>query len=334
MTSPVTSVVDYQPFLQLLERHGLNHWSNDLAKHISNMINPKNHGDIPRWQNALSELPQIRNISFDLNCDRLKIGDTENLSAEQQILLTEALKKLHPWRKGPFDFFGTHIDTEWRSDWKWQRLAPHIADLSGRKVLDVGCGSGYHCWRMRGAGAELVIGIEPTLLFIHQFFAVQKYVQDSHVGVLPLRMEEMPEKMAFFDSVFSMGILYHRRSPFDHLQELRDTLRPGGELILETLIIDGEDGQVLVPQDRYAMMNNVWFLPSVPTLINWVKKIGFDNVRCVDINTTSLDEQRSTEWMRFQSLKDYLDPNDLSKTAEGYPAPKRAIIIAEKTTQK
>jgi tRNA (mo5U34)-methyltransferase len=143
-------------------------------------------------------------------------------------------------------------------------------------------------------------------------------------------MEDMPEKMAFFDSVFSMGILYHRRSPFDHLQELREVLRPGGELILETLVIDGDDGQVLVPQDRYAMMNNVWFLPTVATLINWVKKTGFDNVRCVDVNITSLDEQRATEWMRFQSLRDYLDPDDISKTAEGYPAPRRAMILAER----
>ena len=142
--------------------------------------------------------------------------------------------------------FGASIDTEWRSDWKWDRLKNHIEPLSGRKVLDIGCGSGYHCWRMRGAGAELVIGIDPTPLFIVQFFALQKYIQDHHVTVLPMGIEHLPEKLRFFDTVFSMGVLYHRRSPFDHLIELRDCLVSGGELILETLVIDGDEGQVLV----------------------------------------------------------------------------------------
>ena len=49
----------------------------------------------------------------------------------------------------------------------------------------------------------------------------------------------------------------------------------------------------------------------------------------VDLNQTSLEEQRATEWMRFNSLKDFLDPDDVNKTAEGYPAPLRAVIVAE-----
>jgi tRNA (mo5U34)-methyltransferase len=330
MTNPTTSLVNYDAFLRALKSAGLPQWAEQLPAHINAVLTSRRYGDLPRWQQALAELPDIE-ASVDLNSDYLRIGNAEQLTAEQSDALQTTLHKLHTWRKGPFNFFGTIINTEWRSDWKWQRLAPHIAPLLGRKVLDVGCGSGYHCWRMRGAGAELVIGIEPMPLFIHQFFAVQRYTHDHQVGVLPLRMEDLPEKLNFFDSVFSMGILYHRRSPFDHLQELREALRPGGELILETLVIDGDNGNVLVPEDRYAMMNNVWFLPSVPTLINWIKKMGFMNVRCVDVNITSTDEQRTTEWMRFQSLADYLDPLDKTKTIEGYPAPKRAIIIAERS---
>jgi tRNA (mo5U34)-methyltransferase len=34
--------------------------------------------------------------------------------------------------------------------------------------------------------------------------------------------------------------------------------------------------------------------------------------------------------MDFHSLKDFLDPNDTSKTIEGYPAPKRGLFIATK----
>ncbi|HBX73869.1 MAG TPA: tRNA 5-methoxyuridine(34)/uridine 5-oxyacetic acid(34) synthase CmoB, partial [Halieaceae bacterium] len=131
-----------------------------------------------------------------------------------------------------------------------------------------------------------------------------------------------------FDSVFSMGVLYHRRSPMDHLQELRDCLRPGGQLILETLVIDGPLGATLVPEGRYARMGNVWFLPSPDTLMSWLRKLKFRDVALVDVSITTVEEQRQTEWMRFQSLADFLDPEDATRTIEGYPAPMRAVVTA------
>ncbi|MDD5754808.1 MAG: DUF1698 domain-containing protein, partial [Methylococcales bacterium] len=121
---------------------------------------------------------------------------------------------------------------------------------------------------------------------------------------------------------------YHRRSPIDHLFELRECLKSGGELVLETLIIDGELGETLLPKDRYAQMRNVWFLPSCATLVSWLERCGFKNVRVVDVTVTSIDEQRTTDWMRFHSLRDFLHPENLALTCEGLPAPKRAILIA------
>ncbi len=236
---------------------------------------------------------------------------------------------LHPWRKGPFELFGVHIDTEWRSDWKWERLQDAIAPLEGRKVLDIGCGSGYHCWRMRGAGASLVAGIDPTPLFVLQYFALQRYIQDWHVAVLPMGVEHLPEQMRAFDTCFSMGILYHRRSPIDHLIALRDCLREGGQLVLETLVVDGPEGYSLVPEGRYSKMGNVWFIPSPATLTSWLRKLRFQNVELVDVSTTTTEEQRSTEWMRFHSLEQFLDDKNPQLTTEGYPAPKRAIVLAD-----
>src|SRR5690606_10840368 len=138
----------------------------------------------------------------------------------------------------------------------------------GRTVLDVGCGNGYHAWRMVGGGAELVIGIDPTLLSVVQFLTVRHFAGDIPVYVLALGIEDVPQGLRAFDTVFSMGVLYHRRSPLDHLLELKACLRSGGELVLETLVIDGGAGQVLVPEDRYAQMRNVWFIPSCPTLLS------------------------------------------------------------------
>ena len=321
--------MNYQAFLsKLASNENLAAWANQLPDQIDVGLNPKRYGDLPRWQQALSALPELTSRTIDMNTSR--VGARGDITPQQSEQLREALMGLHPWRKGPFELFGVHIDTEWRSDWKWERLKDHIAPLAGRTVLDVGCGSGYHCWRMRGAGAELVVGIDPTPLFVVQYFALQHYLQDPSVAVLPMGIEALPEKLSAFDTVFSMGILYHRRSPFDHLIQLREALVSGGELVLETLIIDGQLGECLVPEGRYSKMGNVWFLPSTATLESWLRKAGFKNIRVVDVAQTSTDEQRRTEWMRFHSLAEFLDPDNPQLTAEGHPAPKRAVLLAEK----
>lgn len=297
---------------------------------LKSNFNTDRHGDLSRWLKQIEMLPLLQASLIDLNCAAITIGAPQDCTSEESAALKICLQGLHPWRKGPFNFFGIHIDTEWRSDWKWDRLKQHIEPLQGKTVLDVGCGSGYHCWRMRGEGAEAVVGIDPGPLFLVQFHAAQKYIQDKKIQVMPLRMEDIPGNLQAFDTVFSMGLLYHRRSPMDHLLELRDALKPGGQLILETLVINGKVGEVLVPEDRYSKMGNVWFIPSPLTLEGWLRKMGFVDIQCIDITMTTPDEQRSTEWMRFQSLKDFLDPTDSRRTIEGHPAPARCIFAAHK----
>jgi len=292
------------------------------------------HGYLPQWIELLDSLPQIKASEVSLNSDTVTIGSESDINPEQYEQLLAQLKNMSPWRKGPYNLFGISIDTEWRSDWKWQRIAPHISNLQGRRVLDVGCGSGYHCWRMLGAGADYVLGVDPTLRFLIQQMICQHYVQSDQFDFIPLGIEDLPENMAFFDTTFSMGVLYHRRDMQQHLFELKDTLRDGGELVLETLIVDEDcaglvDG-VLVPEDRYAAMRNVWNIPTISRLEKELQNAGFFNIQCIEENVTSLDEQRRTDWISGYSLREFLDENDISKTREGYPAPKRATMIATK----
>ena len=304
-------------------------WAEQLPQQIADAFDTTKHGDLIRWQNQLEDLPKISPLFRDISIDTVKLGNADEITPQLQSELKEKLQQFCPWRKGGFDIFGIHIDTEWRSDWKWQRLENHIAPLKNRLVLDVGCGNGYHCWRMLGAGAKRVIGIDPMLLNVMQFQLIKQFYDNAApIDVLPLGIEALPPKLNCFDTVFSMGVLYHRRSPIDHLFELRDCLKSGGELVLETLVIDGELGETLLPKDRYAQMRNVWFLPSCATLVSWLKRCGFQNVRVVDVTLTSIEEQRTTDWMRFHSLKDFLDSENSALTCEGYPAPKRAILIA------
>ncbi len=322
-------MIDYQPLYDTLSDAKADVWAKLLPQQLNLALDPTKHGDLAQWLALVDSVPVLPTTQRVLDADNVQIGGADDLTTLAKNQLESQLKALHPWRKGPYTVFGTHIDTEWRSDWKWNRLKDHITPLNHRLVLDIGCGNGYHCWRMLGAGAKTVVGIDPMLLNVMQFQLVRKLYGEAPIYVLPLGIEDLPYGMKAFDTVFSMGVLYHRRSPIDHLLELRDCLRPGGELVLETLVIDGGLGQVLLPEDRYARMRNVWFLPSCDTLISWLKRCGFKNIRLVDVTVTSIEEQRTTEWMTFHSLKDFLDAENPQLTCEGLPAPKRAIVIAD-----
>lgn len=322
-------MIEFGRFYQQIALGPLAHWLETLPAQIAAWQREALHGQFKQWNNAVEFLPDLKPAQLDL-LHSVTARSEEPLSPGQLKGIETLLRNLMPWRKGPFSLYGIDIDTEWRSDWKWQRVLPHLSDLTGRTILDVGCGSGYHLWRMIGAGASLAVGIDPTQLFLCQFEAVRKLLgDDRRAHLLPLGIEQLPALKAF-DTVFSMGVLYHRRSPLEHIWQLKEQLVNEGELVLETLVVDGDEHTVLVPGDRYAQMRNVYFIPSAPALKNWLEKCGFVDVRIVDMCVTSTDEQRRTSWMTSESLADFLDPADPTRTVEGYPAPLRAVLIARK----
>ncbi len=300
------------------------------------------HGDLPRWLAALHALPAVETC-MQADQSAPVLGAT----AKDQGALAETLMALHPWRKGPLCLAGCVIDTEWRSDWKWDRLAPHLK-LKGSRVLDIGCGNGYFGWRMLAAGARLVVGVDPTLLFVMQWLACRHFAGAQANFVLPLGIEDLPgihandglqaddavppeSCPANMDLVCSMGVLYHRRDPLEHLQQIRQLLLPGGQMVLETLVLPtAQAAEVLHPKERYARMRNVWAIPGTQRLLAWVEEAGFNNIRLVDVTPTRTEEQRSTPWMKFESLAESLDKNKPGQTLEGYPAPTRAIVLANR----
>ena len=299
--------IDYSALAECWRSLGLDNWTDEIEALIRSHMASSSHGDFEQWREVLASLPQM---------------DSDPVRTKA------ALLQLSPWRKGPFEVGGVAIDAEWRSDLKWGRLADSIASLDGRNVLDVGCGNGYYALRMREAGARSVIGIDPTLLYVMQFLAVNHFVRDQAIFVLPLRLQELPGPADSFDTTFSMGVLYHQRSPIDHLRQLRDTLRPNGQLVLETLFLPGEEACARTPSERYARMKNVWLLPTIAELTTWLERTGFRDIEVIDQSITTTDEQRSTEWMSFESLADALDPKNPALTVEGWPAPRRVIVTA------
>ena len=322
-------MINYSDYFAYLKTTALADVAEVFAARTDAAIGQLSHGDFNKWQVAVDTMPEMSPFEMDLGAATVTIGGPGDLNSIEQRILRENLMWLHPWRKGPFELFGIQIDTEWRSDLKWARFKNHV-DLQNKLVLDVGCGNGYYLFRMLGAGAKAAIGIDPHLQFVMQFHAINKYVETNQVAVLPLGVENIPVDCGCFDTVFSMGILYHRREPKEHLEQLHGFLKPGGQVVLETIVLDTVGEELLVPKDRYAKMRNVWNIASPALLTKWLIECGFENVEVLDITKTTSNEQRKTDWMTYESLDDFLDPNDDTKTIEGYPAPVRAILIARK----
>ena len=321
-----TRLFDFEPVFAQLAQDGFADWAEALQAACATAIKPAAHGLLDEWKSHWQNLPTIPDAVLGASQDFALRGE---VTADQSAALKELLLQFKPWRKGPFNIFDIHIDTEWRSDWKWDRLRSHV-ELRDRDVLDIGCGNGYYGWRMLAAGARSVMGLDPFLLYVMQHEAIRKLVGGSHANyVLPVGDDCVPDSLQAFDVTFSMGVLYHRPSPISHLQKLFGSLKAGGQVVLETLVVDGNKTTVLVPEGRYAKMRNVWFIPSVEMLELWMQRVGFRDVAVVDVTTTSLDEQRSTNWMTFESLPDFLSP-DRSKTAEGHPPPIRAVLVARR----
>lgn len=321
---------------ELLDNHTklkIDHCLSDLKKLIKKKEQRLaiNYGNELTFRTILAEFPEVTPTDTDLTSDWIRVGRRSDLDDDTYHALHSSLKSFSPWRKGPFDVFGVQIDTEWASHIKWNRLKNAISPLTGKRILDIGCSSGYYMFKMLEHSPAMVLGIDPQILFYFQYKALQKYIRAKDLYYIPAAFEELPVFDKYFDTVFCMGILYHRRSPVDFLHDMGKFMKKGGELVIETLIIEGDDDLALFPVDRYAKMRNVFFIPTVKCLESWLKRARFENITCIDISKTTLEEQRRTDWINTESLNDFIDPEDPGKTVEGYPAPVRAVITATAT---
>ena len=282
-------------------------------------------GDGPNFRAALDELPRLDSAG---DC-KLKIENgVVKLLGDHKPELIEIAKKLHYWRKGPFEIFGTEIDSEWRSDLKWDRLLKALPDLEGKNIIDVGCNNGYFMFRMLEHNPELVLGIDPCVQYNAQFEFVNHFLRSDKLRFEMFGVEDLGLMPNSFDVMFSMGILYHHRTPLQQLFDMRTALRNNGVLLLETIIIPGEQEIAITPRDRYCGMKNIWLLPTLNMLQLWLEKSKFHQIEVISTDWQGIDEQRSTSWAGSVSYENFLDPYDASKTIEGLPAPKRCILKA------
>ncbi len=282
-----------------------------------------------KWKN-IAPLQEAINALPKPKVKQITLGDVifAELEAEyekeygSQIEATARL--LMPWRKGPFRLGKLFIDSEWQSQIKYNLLEPYF-NLDGKVVGDIGCNNGYYLFRMQSQNPEKLIGFDPSPPYYSQFQFLNLFF-DTNIKYELLGVEHLSFYEEPFDTLFCLGVLYHRSDPVSTLKSLRTALNEGGELFLDTFMIEGDGEYCLTPANRYSKMANVYFIPTIDALKGWCYKAGFSEFELLTIKPTDTIEQRKTDWIASQSLDDFLNPNDSSKTIEGYPAPIRAYI--------
>jgi len=284
------------------------------------------------WRQLLERLGSLDDRQFKIavvdGC--VTVGEPGQLSPAELMTFKKLVRAVMPWRKGPFRICGEFLDAEWRSDLKWSRVLQADLDLQGKRIVDIGSGNGYYMFRMLEHAPSSVLGVDPSERFRFTFELLQKFAKDPRLSFSQLGLTELAQSGEQFDVAFLMGIVYHQRDPLGALRQLRDCLRPGGVAVVESQIIPGDGPLALFPPERYAKARNVYFLPTVSCLQAWLTRAGFSEIQLVSTELTTPSEQRRTSLMEFESLTDFLDPTDPSKTVEGFPAPRRALLTAKR----
>ncbi|PPK58079.1 tRNA (mo5U34)-methyltransferase [Malaciobacter marinus] len=298
----------------------------ELKKERQKCLEWKN---VKPWYEQLKQIYSIKKDNINIeNSDWFSVGKKEDLTKEEFELIEKTAKTLIPWRKGPFKIFGLEIDSEWQSNIKYNLIRPHF-NLKDKVVADIGCNNGYYMFRMLEDKPKRLIGFDPSALTMLQFDFINHFAK-TDIIYEKLGVEHLELYNHKFDFIFMLGVLYHRPDPVGCLKSLAKGLNKNGEILIDTFMIDGEQEVALTPNKRYSKIPNIYFIPTIPALKNWLIRTGFEQIEVLAVTTTTSEEQRKTQWSFDQSLEDFLDKDDNSKTVEGYPAPKRVYVKARK----
>lgn len=287
----------------------------------------------PHWNQIHKELKVlVKDVDGRLASSPL-IGDTIEAPLPEGFdygALERLCTSLISWRTGPYTLGSFTIDTEWRSHMKWSRVAPLIPQEPGMRIADVGCSNGYFMHRLSTLQPDITVGFDPIERCWLQFALIQSIMRTRNLAFVPMGILSLEAFKEFFDFTLCMGVLYHQRDHALAVRRLFDATRSGGRVLLESLVVPSDKPLVIESRDRYAKMRNAWVIPSAHHLHTLFKDAGFTEISVHSFGPLTTNEQRATKFAPYESLADFLDPNDPTRTIEGHPAPHTAAVIGRR----
>jgi ubiquinone/menaquinone biosynthesis C-methylase UbiE len=153
--------------------------------------------------------------------------------------------------------------------WEFPILKRFGIPITGRDVLEVGCGSGY--------GAQLLATLEPSSYTGFDFMEEQLSLARKRLPDLNFLQQDAANMQAIatasIDTVVVFGVLHHIPEWKAALGEIARVLRPGGEVYLEE-----PDGSVLEWFDRHFKWGHPVFF-RLKDLETCAQEMGFEILR-------------------------------------------------------
>jgi tRNA (mo5U34)-methyltransferase len=171
----------------------------------------------------------------------------------------------------------------------WRLIAGDLPDLTGMRVLDIGCNAGYMSFAARRLGAAYVLGVDSNLGAETSFIEQAEFCRE----VLGLDVEfreqsffELQDETSF-DLVLFCGVLYHLEDYATALDHIRDLVVPEtGLIVLETAI---EPVTLTRPGAAdYCGDTTTFFVPSVTVLEALLRERGFRAEIVRDLGTRAI----------------------------------------------
>lgn len=162
---------------------------------------------------------------------------------------------------------------------RWIDLAGAVpADLSGKRVLDIGSADGFYTLEFARRGATEVVAIDPWKKHIGRIKWLKNYFDLQNITPVEGRIEDLTiEAYGRFDLVFMLGLLYHLKDP---LRGLEAVSQLSGVLYLESISIFDEENSYLYlkpPQEGVHAIPK--WIPTTRCIRDMLEMVGFSNVR-------------------------------------------------------
>ncbi len=111
---------------------------------------------------------------------------------------------------------------------EWHAFRALLPDLTGKRVLDLGCGFGWHCRYARGMGARSVVGVDLSEKMLER---ARADTDDPAIEYRQGAIEDIDFPPATFDVVLS-SLAFHYVERFDLVcGKIRDVLSDGGAFV-------------------------------------------------------------------------------------------------------
>jgi tRNA (mo5U34)-methyltransferase len=160
----------------------------------------------------------------------------------------------------PHHFLGDYPSLKWRG---FQHAIPQ--DLKGASVLDVGCNAGFYSIEMKRRGADRVLGIDSSDVYLAQArFATE--VCGVSVELKKLSVYEVGQLKDRFDLVLFMGVLYHLRHPLLALDLLHEHVVKD-MLVFQTMQRGPEPGSAELAADYPFSETAIFEAPGTPRAV-------------------------------------------------------------------